>query len=66
MIGHNTVTARLDQNLELTKAPEAVLATDCKGLFDAVNRNQSTGLRLAERRTTIRTLSIRQIYSLSN
>eukprot|EP00974_Lingulodinium_polyedra_P073535 7117881-Lingulodinium_polyedra.AAC.1 len=35
MIGHNTVTTRIGQDLELTKAPETVLVADCKGLGEA-------------------------------
>eukprot|EP00974_Lingulodinium_polyedra_P049459 4753624-Lingulodinium_polyedra.AAC.1 len=65
VIGRNTMTTRIDQDLELTNTPETVLAMDCVGLFDAVNRNQSTGLGLTEKQTPIETLSIRQICSLS-
>eukprot|EP00974_Lingulodinium_polyedra_P105331 10199424-Lingulodinium_polyedra.AAC.1 len=51
MIGHSTVTTRIGQYYELPKAPAVVVVTDCEGLFDVVNRSQSAGLGLAEKRT---------------
>ena len=57
----NAKRPKLDQDETLKHAPEACLITDCKGLFDAVNRNQSAGLGLSEKRTAIECLSIRQI-----
>ena len=50
----------------LAAASVACLVTDCKGLFDAVNRSQSAGLGLSEKRTAIEALSIRQICGASN
>eukprot|EP00974_Lingulodinium_polyedra_P070889 6861665-Lingulodinium_polyedra.AAC.2 len=65
LVGHITVTARIYQYFQLTKAPEVVLVADCKELFAAVNRGQPVGLGLAEKRAAIEVLSIRQICSLS-
>eukprot|EP00974_Lingulodinium_polyedra_P079053 7656049-Lingulodinium_polyedra.AAC.1 len=59
------MTTRIDQDLELARAPVTVLVTDCRGLFDAVNRCQSAGLGLPEKRRALEALSIRQICSLS-
>jgi len=39
---------------------ESPLITDCKSLYDAVERSQSTGLNLAERRTSIEVLACRE------
>eukprot|EP00974_Lingulodinium_polyedra_P116432 11159140-Lingulodinium_polyedra.AAC.1 len=55
MIGRSTVTTRIDQDFELRR----------KGLFDAVARSQSAVVGLAEKRTAIGVLSIRQICSVS-
>ena len=65
MLFSNHSRPKLDQDEKLKHAPEACLITDCKGLFDAVNRNQSAGLGLSEKRTAIECLSIRQITSES-
>ena len=62
----NQSSHKLDQDGVLKQAPESCLITDCKGLFDAVNRNQSAGLGLSEKRTAIECLSIRQITAESN
>ena len=66
LLGKSTVHTKVDQDQELSKAPKAALVTDCKGLFDSVNRSQSAGLGLSEKRTAIEVLSIRQICSMSN
>ena len=66
LTGRSKVMTKIDQDFELTKAPTSGLITDCKGLFDAVNRSQSAGLGLSEKRTAIEALSIRQICSVSN
>ena len=66
LIGRVSPTLRIDQDEILKNAPTSCLVTDCKGLLDAVNRNQSAGLGLAEKRTAIEALSIRQITSQSN
>ena len=66
LLGKSTIHTRVDQDEELSKAPKAALVTDCKGLFDSVNRSQSAGLGLSEKRTAIEVLSIKQICSMSN
>ena len=66
LVGRAKVSLKIDQDVELTRSPVAVLITDCKGLFDAVNRSQSAGLGLSEKRTAIEALSIRQISAASN
>jgi hypothetical protein len=66
LTGKSKVTPKIDQDHELTQAPMSSLITDCKGLFDAVNRSQSAGLGLSEKRTAIEALSIRQICAASN
>ena len=66
LVGRVKPQLRLDQDENLTNAPSACLVTDCKSLFDAVNRNQSAGLGLAEKRTAIECLAIKQITSTSN
>jgi hypothetical protein len=66
LTGKSKITPKIDQDHELTKAPMSSLITDCKGLFDAVNRSQSAGLGLSEKRTAIEALSIRQICTASN
>ena len=66
LIGCVPVKLKLDQDAVLKDAPLSCLVTDCKGLFDAVNRSQSAGLGLSEKRTAIEALSIRQITTASN
>ena len=61
----NKTRHKLDQDEKLKHAAESCLITDCKGLFDAVNRNQSAGLGLSEKRTAIECLPIRQITAES-
>ena len=56
LVGRVKPQPRLDQDEILKHAPSACLVTDCKSLFDAVNRNQSAGLGLAEKRTAIECL----------
>ena len=45
--GHCTIGLIMYQCAELSEAPNACLITDCKGLFDGINRSQSAGLRHA-------------------
>ena len=59
-------TSRIGQDECLKRAPTSCLVTDCKSLFDAVNRKQSAGLGLSEKRTAIECLAIKQITSASN
>ena len=66
IVGRVKPNLRIDQGQILRHAPSACLVTDCKSLFDAVNRNQSAGLGLSEKRTAIECLSIKQIISTSN
>ena len=63
LVGRVKPNLRLDQDEILVHAPNACLVTDCKSLFDAVNRNQSAGLGLSEKRTAIESLSIKHIIS---
>ena len=60
-VGRVKPQPRLEQDEILANAPSACLVTDCKSLFDAVNRNQAAGLGLAEKRTAIECLAIKQI-----
>jgi len=55
------------KGLDLRKADDYIrdimpscLVTDCKSLFDAVERSQSCGLNLSERRTAIEVLAARE------
>eukprot|EP00974_Lingulodinium_polyedra_P133176 11224630-Lingulodinium_polyedra.AAC.1 len=57
LIGHNITGTRIDQDHELNKNPETSRVTDCRGLFDTIDRNQSARLGLAEKRTAIETRS---------
>ena len=54
------ITCR-DQDSVLAEMHESVMVTDCKSLFDAVERHQGQGLGLSEKRTAVEVLSIRQI-----
>ena len=51
---------RKDADKHIAEICPSVLVTDCKSLYDAVERSQSTGLNLAERRTSIEVLSCRE------
>ena len=51
---------RRDADNAIATVCPSVLVTDCKSLYDAVERSQSTGLNLAERRTSIEVLSCRE------
>jgi len=51
---------RRDADNAVATVCPSVLVTDCKSLYDAVERSQSTGLNLAERRTSIEVLSCRE------
>ena len=66
LIGRSKVGINIDHDAELEHAPTSSLITDCNGLFDAVNRSQSAGLGLSEKRTAIEALSIRQLCTASN
>ena len=66
MVGQSTCGTKIDQDLELRGSKASALITDCRGLYDAVNRSQTAGLGLAEKRTAIEALSIRQICEESN
>ena len=66
LLGRLPSGLKIDQDSILNEAPKCCLVTDCKGLFDAVNRSQSSGLGLSEKRTAIEALSIRQITAASN
>ena len=49
---------RPDEVLKLL--PEACAITDCKSLYDALEKNESLGLGLSEKRTSIEVTSTRQ------
>ena len=49
------------QDDELAKLPPGLMITDCKSLFDAVERHAGQGLGLSEKRTAVEVLAIRQI-----
>ena len=49
LVGRASPSQRIDQGDILAKSPASCLIADCKGLFDAVNRSQSSGLGLAEK-----------------
>ena len=66
LVGRIKPTPRIYQDEILKNAPTSCLVTDCKGLFDAVDRNKSAGPGLSEKRTAIEALSIRQVTSLAN
>ena len=40
--------------------PEAVAITDCKSLYDALEKNESLGLGLSEKRASIEVMATRQ------
>jgi hypothetical protein len=42
------------------------MITECKSLFDAVERHQGQGLGLSEKRTAVEVLAIRQISKATN
>ena len=44
----------------LDTQPEAIIITDCKSLYDSVERQESAGLGLQEKRTAIEVTAIRQ------
>ena len=54
------------QDDELAKMPPGLMVTDCKSLFDAVERHQEQGLGLSEKRTAVEVLAIRQISKATN
>ena len=66
MIGRAPSSLRVDQDDILSKAPLSCLITDCKSLFDAVNRSQSMGLGVNRTRTAIEALSIKHIIDLTS
>ena len=49
---------RPDEVLKLL--PEAIAITDCKSLYDALEKNESLGLGLSERRTSIEVMATKQ------
>ena len=49
---------RPDEVLKLL--PESCAITDCKSLYDALEKNESLGLGLSEKRTSIEVTSTRQ------
>ena len=57
---------KIDQGRERQDAKQSALITDCRGLYDAVSRSQTAGLGLAEKRTAIEALSIKQICEESS
>ena len=61
LVGRAPQGQRINQDDTLAKSPVSCLITDCKGLFDVVNRSQSSGLGLAEKEQPLEALSIRQI-----
>ena len=48
LVGRASTRLEIDQHSLLENATDACFVTDCKGLFDAVNRSQSAGLGLSE------------------
>ena len=40
--------------------PEAIAITDCKSLYDALEKNESLGLGLSEKRTSIEVMATKQ------
>jgi len=54
------INLRRDTDKLITTVCPACLVTDCKSLYDAVERSQSTGLQLSERRTSIEVLACRE------
>ena len=44
----------------LRMLPESCAITDCKSLFDALGKNESLGLGLSEKRTSIEVTATRQ------
>ena len=66
LVGHSKCSTKIDQDQELRGSTQSALITDCRGLYDAVNRSQTAGLGLTEKRTAIEALSIRQICEESN
>ena len=53
-----------DVNAELVKAT-AAMVTDCKGLYDSINRSMTSGLGVADRRSAIEALGLRQSLATS-
>ena len=43
----------------------AAVVTDCKGLYDSINRNSSSGLGVADRRSAIEALGLRQSLAVT-
>ena len=50
----------------LETQPEAHIITDCKSLYDSVERQESAGLGLQEKRTAIEVTAIRQVMRESH
>ena len=44
----------------LSEMPKAYVVTDCKSLYDALERSESAGLGLAEKRTAIEVTATRE------
>ena len=50
----------------LAEMEPAMVITDCKSLYDAIERNESLGLGLAEKRTSIEVSATRQVMRETN
>ena len=65
-MGRTSPTQRLDQDDVLARSPVSCLTTDCKSLFDVVNRSQPSGLWASRKRTAIEALATRQTIGVTN
>ena len=53
------------RNQLLREGPPAVLITDCKGLYDAVNNSETSALGLKDKRAAVECLAIREALQTS-